>query len=347
MGFLDSNLHVNQALTDYAVAFRQEEAGYLWSKLLPPKVVAHRSDIIRQIDKGQLLRLYDLRVGRGGRAGEIQYKIGSNLTFNCIDYAVEAIVRATEAANADAILQHEQELIYHATIAMHTNIEYVTVKSILRDTTVMTNNTTLAAADRWDSFNSPSSDPVEDIKRKVLRIKSRTGHAPNVVMMHDMVWDVIQRHPKTLERGAVHNGGLGIVDKAMFERICDLPPGSLMTTSQTYNLAQEDQTADFRSFIGDDVIIAYVEPAGVRSYGLGQMFMWPGDELGNMTKQAGMAAPFSVLQFPDNWKDIRGANVLRIVGSLDPKVLNVDAGELLVDVVDSSDSTAYGSFLNN
>ena len=347
MGFLDSNLHYNQALTDLAVAFRQEEEGYLWSKLLPPKVVAHRSDVIRQIDKGQLLRLYDMRVGRGGRAGEIQYKIGANLTYNTIDYAVEAIVRGTEAANADAILQHEQELIYHATIAMHTNIEYVTVKTILRDTAVMTNNTTLAGGDRWDQFNSPSSDPVEDIKRKVLRIKSRTGHAPNLVVMHDMVWDVVQRHPKSLERAGVHNGGLGIITKEMFEKICDLPPGSLMTTSLTYNLALEDQTADFRSFIGDDVIIAYNEPGNTRTYGLGQMFQWPGDELGNMTKQAGMSAPFSVLQFPDNWKDIRGANVLRIVGSLDPKVLNVDAGELLVDVVDSTDSTAYGSFLNN
>lgn len=347
MGFLDSNLHYNQALTDLAVAFRQEEEGYLWSKLLPPKVVQHRSDVIRQIDKGQLLRLYDMRVGRGGRAGEIQYKIGANLTFNTIDYAIEAIVRATEASNADAILQHEQELIYHATIAMHTNIEYVTVKTILRDTAVMTNNTTIAGGDRWDQYNSPTSDPIEDIKRKVLRIKSRTGHSPNLVVMHDMVWDVVQRHPKSLERAGVHNGGLGMITKEMFEKICDLPPGSLMTTSLTYNLALEDQTADFRSFIGDDVIIAYNEPAGTRTYGLGQMFQWPGDELGNMTKQAGMSAPFSVLQFPDNWKDIRGANVLRIVGSLDPKVLNVDAGELLVDVVDATDSTAYGNFLAN
>lgn len=347
MAFLDSNLHVNQALTDFALAFRQDEAGYLWSKVLPPKVVKHRSDYIRQIDKGQLLRLYDLRVGKGGRVQDVQFKIGSNLTYNAIDYAVEAIMRATEAANADEIIQYEQELIYNALIAMHTNLEVITIKNTLRDTTIMTNNVTLGAADQWDNYQSPTSDPVEDIKRRVLRIKSRTGKAPNMVIMHDMVWDVVQRHPNVLARSPVHPAGGGIMTRQVFEQICDLPPGSLITTSQTYNLALEDQTADFRSFIGPDVILAYNEAPSTRWYGLGLSFAWPGETMGDMASKAGIQAPFVVLQFPDNYKDPRGANILRVVGGMDQKVLNVDAGELIVSAVDGTNTTAYGQFLNN
>jgi hypothetical protein len=352
MPFIDSGLHLNEAQTDFAIGFRQEEEGYLWSKLLPPKTVKKRSDYIRQIDKGQLLRKYDLRVGKGGRVAEVQFKIGANLSFNAIDYAVEAVMRATESSNADSVLQYEQELTYHACIAMHTNLEVITVKETLRDPTQMTNNVDLSvnASDQWDQYNSVSSDPVEDIKRRVLRIKTRTGRAPNLCVMHDYVWDVVQRHPSVLARGPVNPTGMAIVTKEMFEKMCDLPPGSLITTSMTYNLAAEDQTADFRSFIGPDVILAYTEAGGLRNYGLGQSFLWPGDVSTNVdtVNAAGMGGvPFVVLQFPDNNRDPRGANVLRIVGGLDQKILVPDAGELLINVVDKTNTVAYGNFLNN
>lgn len=352
MPFVDSGLHVNEALTDFAIGFRQDLEGYLWSRLMPPKVVKKRSDYIRQIDKGQLLRKYDLRVGKGGRVTDINFKIGDNLTFNAVDYSVEATMRQTEASNADDVLQYEQELIYHALVAMNTNIEVIVLKETLRNTSLMTNNTDLSAnpADQWDKFNSASSDPCEDIKRRVLRIKSRTGRKPNVCLMHDMVWDVIQRHPSTLARGAINPSGNAVVTKAMFESYCELEPGSLITTSMTYNLAAEDQTADYRSFIGPDVLLMYTEAGGLRNYGIGQSFMFPGETDSDrlMLKDAGLSGvPFAVLQYPDPNRDPRGANVLRIVGGADFKILVPDAGELIVNAVDASDSAAFGSFLLN
>ena len=75
MSFLNSELHLNVPLTDLAVRFSPIEAGYLWSKLLPPKVVNKRSNFIRQISKGQLLRIGDYRVGTGGQVQEIQFKV--------------------------------------------------------------------------------------------------------------------------------------------------------------------------------------------------------------------------------------------------------------------------------
>lgn len=354
MPFIDSGLHVNEAMTDFAIGFRQEVEGYLWSKLLPPKVVPKRSDYIRQIDKGQLLRKYDLRVGKGGRVTDVQFKIGSNLSFNAVDYAAEATMRASEASNADSVLQYEQELIYHALIAMHTNLEVLTIKETLRNPSIMVNNIDLSAnpADQWDQFNSASWDPVEDIKRRVLRVKSRTGRPPNICLMHDMIWDVVQRHPSVLARGGVHPTGNAIVTKEQFEKICDLPPGSLITTSLTYNVALEDQAADFRSFVGPDVLIAYVEAGGLRNYGLGQSFMWPGETMGDLVEKSGIGdgtsgVPFVVVQFPDHNRDPRGANVLRVVGGLDQKVLVPDAGELIINAVDATNSAAYQNFLLN
>ena len=92
------------------------------------------------------------------------------------------------------------------------------------------------------------------------------------------------------------------------------------------------------------------EAGGLRNYGLGQSFLWPGDVSTNVdtVNAAGMGGvPFVVLQFPDNNRDPRGANVLRIVGGLDQKILVPDAGELLINVVDKTNTVAYGNFLNN
>lgn len=354
MPFIDSQLHYNQALTDYAIGFRQDIAGYLWSRLLPPKTVTKRSDVIRQIDKGQLLRKYDLRVGSSGRITEVQFKIGANFNFNAIDYAVEATMKKSEVSNADAILEYEQELIYHAMVAMHTNIEVITVKETLRNPAILTNNIDLASAlaSRWDQYHSASSSPIKDIKQRVLLIKSRTGHAPTICLMHDMVWDVVQRHPDTLARGAVNPIGNAIVTKEQFEKICDLPPGSLITTSQTYNIAAEGAPDDFRSFIGPDCLLAYCAPAATRSFSLGQSFQFIGEADEEMAQKAGLGEgggglPFLVLQYPDHNRDPRGANVLRVVGGLDQKVLVPAAGELILNCVDKANSAAYGNFLNN
>ena len=133
MSFLQSQLHVSVPLTDFAVAFRPEEEGYLWGKLLPPKTVTKRTNLIRQISKAQLLRGYELRVGKGGRVAEVQFKVDTNLSYNAVDYAVESVLSQTEDMEADEILQYEQEQMYACLIAMHTNLEVLTVKQTLRD----------------------------------------------------------------------------------------------------------------------------------------------------------------------------------------------------------------------
>lgn len=350
--FTQSALHVSVPLTDFAVAFRPEVEGYLWGKLLPPKVVPKRTNIIRQISKGQLLRTYDLRVGRGGRVQEVQFKVDQDLTYNASDYAVQAVLSNTEGMEADEILQYEQEQMYACLIAMHTNLEVLTLKHTLRDPAIMTQNITLLPAAYWDAYKSGDSDPVDDIKAGCLQVFVRTGKMPNIIVMHALVWDRVQRHPAVLARGAVHPSGNAIVTPAQFEQILGVAPGTLHITAQQYNVALEDQApADFRSMIGGDTIIAYVEQSSLRSYGIGQSFMFQsasagaGDSL-EVVKE--VEAPFLVYEFPDmGTRDPRGATIHRLVGGLDQKVLVPEAGFLIRNCVDVSNTALYGNYLNN
>lgn len=349
MAFNTSTLHISVPLTDLAVAFRPELEGYLWSTLLPPKVVTKRTDLIRQIDKGNLLLRKDLRAGKGGRVEEVQFKVGENLSFSAIDYAVQAILRNTERMEADEILQYDQENIYHCLIAMHTNIEVVTIKETLRDPNVLTNFVALNPAEYWDDYSSPLSDPVDDIKVGVLQVFVKTGHMPNQIVMHAMVWDRVQRHPKVLARGGVHPTGNAIVTIAEFERIIGVEPGTMKITAQQYNNANEGQTPNYVSMIGPDTIITYSEAPGIRSYGIGYSYMFQDSSAGGMDVQAvkEIEAPFLVYEFPDNGLfDPRGATVHRLVGGLDQKVQVADAGYLIQNCVDRT-APRYAGYLNN
>lgn len=349
MPFLQSQLHVSVPLTDFAVAFRPDEEGYLWGQLLPPKVVTKRTNLIRQISKAQLLRKYELRVGRGGRVSEVEFKVDQNLSYSATDYAVESILSQTEDMEADEILQYEQEQMYACLIAMHTNLEVLTIKQTLRDTTVLTNNVTLLPRNYWDNYNSGASNPIEDVKVGCLSVFVRTGKMPNRIVMHAYVWDRVQRHPTVLARGGVHPSGNAIVTVEQFEAILGVAPGTMRITAQQYNVALEDQTPDYRSMIGGDTIIAYVEPPGVRTYGLGCSFMFQRASAGdNLEIVKELEAPFVVYEFPDvGQKDPRGATVHRLVGGLDQKVLVPEAGYLIKNCVDVTNTARYSNFLNN
>lgn len=347
MSFLNSELHLNVPLTDLAVRFSPIEAGYLWSKLLPPKVVNKRSNFIRQISKGQLLRIGDYRVGTGGQVQEIQFKVDPSQQYACIDYAVEAVLRQTEDMESDEILQYSQEQIFTCMISMNGFVEYVTIKQTLRNPAILTQNFSLTPSEYWDNYNSQASDPIEDLKVACLKVLVATTKMPNIIVMHAMVWDRVQRHPRVLARGGVHPTGNAIVSIAQFEDILGVEHGTLCITTQQYNTALEDQTPVYSSFIGPDTIVAYCEPSSVRNFGLGQSFMFQRASAGGANEIIkDLEAPFVVYEFPDvGQKDPRGATVHRIVGGLDQKVLVPEAGFLIQNCVDSSRTDWYGTAL--
>lgn len=348
MSFSNSDLHINVPLTDFAVAYKPELAGFLWSKLLPPKVVNKRSNFIRQLSKAQMLRKQELRVGNRGSVAEVSFKTDTSLSYLCADYAVQSIIDNTESMEADEILQYEQSQMEACLYAMNVNLDVITVKETLRNPAVMTQNLALTAPQFWDNFNSPASDPVNELKVACLRVKVETNNYPNVIVMHDYVWDRVQRHPKVLARGGVHPVGNAIVTVPQFEAILGVPPGTLQITSCQYNLALEDQAPDYRSMIGPDCIVAYVESPSTRSYGLGNTFMFQSMSggAGDIIKE--IEAPFVVYEFPDmGLKSTRGATIHRLVGGLDQKILVPEAGFLITSCVDASRFDLYKNMLNN
>lgn len=355
----DSQLHVNIPLTDYAIGFRPDESGFLWRSLLPEKVVPNTSNIIRQIDRANLMQVPDIRNGAQGYMSEVQFKMGASQTYACVDYAVEVVKDRRERSNADPILQYDQEMLFTGMNKVNLNLEKVNVRDTLRDTANYDSAhvVTLTSGSRWDDHNSPTSKPIEDIKTGVLRVKVQCGGAKRgtiFVVFHDYVWNKIQLHPGLLARAPVHPQGAGILTISAFEEILFGKPddpnrvnGKVLTTSQFYNTALDPQAEDMRSFIGDDCLIIYAEPASQRAFGFGTSFMFSGITEGVEFMSQSGGIPIVVYSYPDPKRGVYGSDVDRIVGSVDFKILNPKGGYILKEVVDATNTAEYQSMLDN
>lgn len=359
MGLNDSTLHLNVPLTNLAVGYRPDHKKFLWNKLMPPMVVPNTSNIIRQIDRANLMTLPDIRSGAQGFMTEVALKMGADLNYRCIDYACEVVRDRRERANADIAIQYDEEMLFTGLTKVHGVCEKV-VFTTLRDTAnyAASNTVTLTGGDRWDQPKSPDSDPLGDILTGIELVLNQVGGGSGTVRvtMHALVWNQIKQHPNVLSRAPVHPTGGGIMTVAMFEEIIfgkkgdvNAIDGEVIITRNFFNTANEGAAESMSSFVGPDVLITYSEAPGLRSFGYGTAFMFAGTEEGIDfldKSNPGGGVPLVVYSYPDPKRGVLGSDVDRIVGSVDFKVLNNKAGFLIKTVVDATNTALYGSFLS-
>lgn len=335
MGF-GANLHVAQALTDLAVAYKPSSDGFLRDKFFPRKNTAHLTDKIRGISKSNMLLLHDLKVGQDGRVPEVQYKLDTDITYLCEPYAAEAIVDDLDAGNADAVLEHEQRQFDQAMLSVTIALEYEAINSTLRSASVLTNGETVAAGDRWDNYSSSTSDPINDLLQACTLVRHRTGGKnPNRIAMSEWTWNKIQTHPNTLDRVKLNVGAGAILTPGVLAMILRVDESAILISSTSYNSAVQGATAVYKSFIGSDCVVAYVEDGGKNDYSLAHEMAFNGHT----------SDPMIVTKFRDEKRGVLGSSVIRVGSIVDFRCTQPDAAYLFKSCLDTS-ATEYGSYLD-
>lgn len=358
MASRQSTLHVPRTLEDFVLAYRPDMKGYLFGTLFPKKSVKHKSDDIRREDKGNLLRLRNLQIGSNGRLQDpVSMRFLKNLRYVTTAYGVLVPLDWDERANADSEVQYDQRQTEHGLIAVHTQFEFIAVKSVARNVALYGTQTVNydGTPDQYSNKFNIRVDPVDDFLYICGEIENRTSHRPNSITMHSRTWDTIVQHPVMRARAEREQGGGAIISVEQFEKMIRVEKGTIKTTAATYNVSDSDNPddADFRSFIGPDILFAYNEPGTVNSQGFGQTFMFAGN-----TEGAGMraqsadadlapAGDIMVRAYDDPAYGKDGATMVKITGEWDCKVVNNQAGFLLRNAVDGTDTSLYGNFLNN
>jgi len=351
MAHLSSDLHIDQPLSDLAVAYMSDPSAYLWQTLLPIKATDKRSNFIRGVNRANLLRRHELRVGnRGASVPRVRFKMDASQSYNCSDLAVECLNDDREEAEADSIVQYVPENLRHLVEALNIGLEYYVIKDTLRNTSVITNYTDLSGTTRqYDLLGSPDSNPIPHWRQIVTNMRHQTGgSAPNSITLSTYTWQKIQENLNTLALGRLEGYNSAYSMAQNVENMIGVAPGTIKESTAVYNSATEDDgTETLRTFIGPDVIFAYSQPPSIRNFGLGFMFAFAGASTGPVTQLPdGINTPFAVLSVRD-WltETLAGGTKMRIIGGVDAKVLNPNAAYLIKNAINGADTDKYNDWL--
>lgn len=330
MAFVAGQLHVSRPLTKLVVAYDPSEDELLHNWFFPNLPVDHRTDLIRQRSKADMLRLYDLkRADVQGKPARVQFRMDASLSYITTPYIAESVIDHLEAGDADAEVQYEEQQTMAANLAVQNSIEYDATQ-ILRNTAILTRNTTLLTAQQWDNFASPDSQPIVDLMAAVRSVEMRTGKKVNRIGMSKPTWDALAQNPLSRESVDVTDKKGRLLTPAVLEEALGVEPGSIKISRATYNSAAWGATATYKSFMSNDVVVARVEDPKINSFGLGYEFSWGGYG----TDSA------AVIRYQD-MSIGAGADIAKVVRVLEKKVTNPEAAFLIKAAI----STAFDASL--
>lgn len=203
----------------------------------------------------------DLRTGRS-KTAEVTF--GKSLKdFGPLqEHAMKDFISKDEYRDTDSPLDVETDVVDNLNEVMLLS-EEISLATMLRSTSVITQNTTLSGTSQWSDYGN--SNPFSDIKSAIIAARSASFKAPNTITFSQDVWLALVDHPDLLDR--IKWSNLGVVTEADFLRLF-APYGiqKILVGKAMYDNAIEGQTATVGSVWGKDVILSYTTPTpGLRT----------------------------------------------------------------------------------
>jgi len=306
MSFLVSEVHIDQALSDFAVAYGQDlsQVG-IAEKIAPPLIVPKLSDYY-WVGGKESFNIPDVKRAPNAVFPRINLTISKN-RFSCDGYGVEVPVAREEVANADAAIQPEQMGVQLAVDTLRLNYER-RVAALIQDTSTFTNTSALTGGNMWDTG---TSNPVYDIQLAKDTIFGLVGRKPNLLILGRTVFSALRQHPDIIERVKyVQLGTMRNITEQMLAQVFDIdelvvPWALYNTAAEYYDPTTGKPTTTLSDVWGKVAIIAYVDPAGgslqAKRVTPARTFVWGGSPAGGR---------FSVSTY---YEPQRNANIIQCI----------------------------------
>jgi len=347
-----SALHVNVPLSNYAIAWKPpgEKADWFAREDFFPLVPVQKdSDLIRQISQGRMLEIYEALVGDDNVAGSapiVEFAVNANLTFKCVPRVLRGIINYYKQKQADDVLMYEKRQLDAPRWALQLHCEEKALGQLLDSTKYGGHVTNLGANELWDDYGSSASTIYDEIATRLEKIVLLTGHKVNRFGMAFPTWRVIKGHPGLVRRPFINQGGSAgtVLTKELFEKLFEewMEPGAVRIYKGVFNRSpspNDDNTIDLQLFWGPGIVAAYVEPnVSVEDFSLSKGFMFSGLD--------GNGEPMAVIERDAPEIQPIGGRELRLVTSMDWKLVNNKAGWIWPQVIDPTNA-AYNNDAGN
>ena len=259
-----SMVHVDQALTEVSVAYRN--AQFLADQLFPTIPVNKQSNKYFIYSKDRFRILDDAR-RPGARANEIDWSLSTD-TYFAEGHALAQAIPDELRANQDPAIDIDVDTTETLTDLLYLQREIV-ISAKVTDPTVLTQNATLSGTSQWSDYTN--SDPMQAVENQKATIQKQIGQPPNSLLVSFPAFVALRNHPKILDRFKYTRVGILQPDhlKAAFN------VDNFFVASPVKNLAKEG-AADNLDYIWGKNAILFYKPAspGRRVVSLGYEFAW-------------------------------------------------------------------------
>jgi hypothetical protein len=314
-----SDLYVDQYLTNFSLAYRQDADQFITPKAATPIPVMKESGIFRTFPRGYFWRDEVEVRPLGGRPVQANYKAGKD-NYHAEEWALETTIDDRERSNAVDQVNLDE-----------TGVILLEGKQMIRQDRLWAQRAWgpgiwaydyVGSAD-FGQFDDDTTDPVRVAKAFGRRLGKASGFKANTIILGANVEDSLAVNPFMVDR--IKYTQTGIVDLQMIAALFKV--ANVMTAESIYNAAEEGAEDDFEFILDPNAMwIGYIEPQPRLGAPTAlARFGWNGLIPGETNAQGGVITRGRDSRAYTDWIHSRQA--------FDIKVVAPDLGIFLTDVV--------------
>jgi len=285
---LPSAVHIDQALTNFSLAYMQSADNFIARQVFPAVPVDNQTDKYYTFTKNDWFRDEAKKRGPGTESAGSGYNL-SNASYSCDVYAVHKDLNDQTLANADAQLRSEANAARFVTQRMLLKHEIEWTSTFFTTSVWGTDVTGGTDFTLWSNYTT--SKPLVDVQTGVKTILKNTGMEPNTLVLGYDVYSSLLNHPDFVDR--LRGITTERVGTSLMAGLFGIPRVLICKAVKATNIEGETAAMDFVQ--GKHASLMYVDPnPGLETATAGMTFVWRGATDGQM----GMGADVATVRIP-------------------------------------------------
>ena len=283
-----SDLHVNQPLTNVSVAYMQSADSFIADKVFPKVPVDKQSDLYWKYSKSDWRRTEVRRRAPSTESAGVGWTETTDSYF-CHVYAVHKDIDDQTRANADSVFKLDRDATEFITNQHLLKRDQDWTNSFFKTGVWATEKVGVASAPTAGQFvqwDQAASDPIGDVSQWILDFRQLTGFAPNFCVMGAYVMKSLKNHPDIIDR--IKYTQRGIVTEDLIATLFDIDElfvsyATVATGPNIPDAVQQDAAASYGFITNPKAILFGYAPSSpsVLTPSAGYTFTWKGYLGGN------------------------------------------------------------------
>ena len=260
-------VHVDAILTNISVAYMQQQANFIASRVFPIVPVSKQSDKFFTYTKNDWFRDEAQRRADATESAGGGYGLSTD-TYHADVFAFHKDIGDQTRANADAPIQVDREAAEFVTMRLLLKMETQFVSSFFTSCSIAIGNT---PSNLWSDYTS--SDPLGDVEDGKRAILSTTGFEPNTLVLGYDVFRALKNHPDLVDR--IKYTSSQTLTEGLMASLFDIPRVMVAKAVKATNNEGATQAYDFTH--GKNALLTYSAPsAGLLQPSGGYVMSWTG-----------------------------------------------------------------------